>query len=188
MLRKPLRIKRQKQIEFSGANFIKPGYEFGGSQLKSNPKFKRPLSTRLPIHLTLRARRSVLRLPRTYKFVSREIERIAKKHGLRIYRFANVGNHLHILFRLGKISRWAPFIRELTGRLAQGLATFGIRIKDFWMYRPHTRILAGWGRAYRVACQYVELNRLEAQGFISRKEMPTTRDLDEFMKLVTGTS
>lgn len=186
MLKKPSTIKRRKQLEFSGAGFIKPGFDFGGSSLKSNPKGRRPLSTKLPIHLTLRARRSVLRLPKTYKFVSQEIERVAKKHGLKIYRIANVGNHLHILLRLGKISSWARFIRELTGRIAQGLMALGVKLKDFWMYRPHTRVIAGWGRAFKTVCDYIQLNQWEGRGVIRRGEFKGVGDLREFISLVHG--
>lgn len=180
--------KRQKQLQFTGADFIKPGYEFGGSQLKSNPKTRRPLSTKLPIHLTLRARRSVLRLPKTYKFVRHEIERIAKKHGLRIYKLANVGNHIHLLIRLGRISAWKAFIRELTGRIAQGLMALGVKIKNFWMYRPHTRVIAGWGRAFKVACDYIKLNQWEGRGVISRGDFKGVRDLRDFIDLVQGST
>lgn len=186
MLRKPSKTKRQKQLEFSGAHFIKPGFEFGGAQLKSNPKGRRPLSTKLPIHLTLRARRSVLRLPKTYKFVSQEIERVAKKHGIKIYRFANVGNHIHLLIRLGKISAWAGFIRELTGRIAQGLMAFDVNVKDFWMYRPHTRVIASWGRAFKTVCEYIKLNKWEGLGVISRRDFKGVRDLRDFIDLVQG--
>lgn len=186
MLTKRSTKPRQKQLEFSGAGFIKPGYEFGGSTLKSNPKGKRPLSTKLPIHLTLRARRSVLRLPKTYKFVSQEIERVAKKHGIKIYRFANVGNHLHLLIRVGRIPAWARFIRELTGRIAQGLALLQVEVKDFWMYRPHTRVASNWGRAFKTLCEYIKLNQWEGRGVISRRDFKGTRDLREFLDLVQG--
>lgn len=186
MLKKQAKIKRQKQLEFLGSEFIKPGFEFGGAELKSNPKGRRPLSTKLPVHLTLRARRSVLRLPKTYKFVSQEIERVAKKHGIKIYRLANVGNHIHLLIRIGKISAWAGFIRELTGRIAQGLTAFGIKLKDFWMYRPHTRVIASWGRAFQTVCDYIQLNQWQSRGVITRREFKGVRDLKDFIDLVQG--
>lgn len=185
---KAKKLNRGIQLEFAGSQFIKPNAEFGGSLLTSHPKTPRPLSTKLPIHVTLRARRSVLRLPRTHGLVTKELHRVAKKFGVRIYKVANVGNHIHLLIRLGKMGNWAPFIRELTGRIAQGIANLGLKVKSFWSNRPHTRILSGWGRAYRVVREYIELNKLEAEGFITRREMKNTTDLRDFINLVQGTS
>lgn len=171
-------MKRKGQLEFQGHGFTKPGDEFGGSLLKGNAKGKRPLATRLPIHLTLRAEKSVLRLPKTFKPVNEIIAATAKKYGVTIYKQANVGNHLHLLIRIPKTGFWAPFIRELTGRIAQevlgrvmGLAT------RFRKFKPHTRIVRGWRKAFRSALDYVELNRLEAEGLISRAEIKSLREL-----------
>jgi hypothetical protein len=44
--------RRKKQLEF---DLEKPGASFGGSLLKGNPKRRRPLDGKLPIHLTLRS-------------------------------------------------------------------------------------------------------------------------------------
>ena len=57
--------RRNLQQEFAGQGFTRPGDEFGGSLLKGNPKRKRPLESKLPIHLTLRATKSSLRTPKT---------------------------------------------------------------------------------------------------------------------------
>lgn len=106
--------RRTIQQEFEGLGFKKPNAEFGGSLLKGNPKTKRPLDSKLPIHLVLRARRSNLRLPKTFGLVHDTLMQIAQKHGVIIYRYANVGNHLHIVLRLASVRGWAAFIRELT--------------------------------------------------------------------------
>jgi hypothetical protein len=74
---------------------------------------------------------------------------------------------------------WAGFIRELTGRIA--LACQGK--KGFWMYRPHTRIVRGWQKAFKIVLDYIYLNQIEAEGFISRKETKTLRDY----RLIFGT-
>lgn len=184
--KKSVRIRREIQLDFGGSAFIKPNAEFGGNLLKGNPKGRRPLSSKLPVHVTLRATRSILRLPKTHGLVNRELNRAAKRYGIRIYRWANVGNHIHLLIRIGKISNWTPFIRHLTGRIAQGSRQLGVKIGTFWAYRPHTRILAGWGRAFRVVSDYVRLNQLEGDGMIKRQEMATTKDLRDFIGLVRG--
>lgn len=163
--------------------FIGPGFQskdcFGGALLKGNPKGKRPLHSKLPIHLTLRASKSVLRLPGTFGKVQLIINQVGARHGVKIYRQANVGNHLHLAIKIPHVRRWAAFIRELTGRL-------GLAVRDrlggqkLWLFRPHTRIVRGWRKAFRILKEYIELNCLEAEGVISRKEV---RSLKEYRQL-----
>lgn len=169
--------RRQKQLTFTGKLLEKPNASFGGSLLKSNPKRARPLDSKLPIHVTLRSKSSSMRLPKIYGVVNEIVFEAAEKHGITIYKYANVGNHLHMVIKLASLRSWAAFIRELTGRI--GLV---MRLKmglsgKFWKYRPHTRIVQSWKKMFRVALDYVELNILEAEGFISRRETKTLKDL-----------
>jgi len=60
-----------------------------------------------------------MRLPKTLNLVDDLVERICKKHGVKIYRYANVGNHLHLVIKILQRRRWNAFIRELAGRIAQ---------------------------------------------------------------------
>lgn len=168
---------RRKQLEF---NILKrPKDEFGGSLLTSHPKGRRPLASKLPIHLTLRAKKSVLRLPRVYGAIELTLTDVAKKYGVKIYKHANVGNHLHLAIKLRQVSDWAGFIRELTGRIALLCRRF---VTDgLWMYRPHTRIVRGWRKAYRIVLDYIELNQLEGEGQISRRQVKTLADLRRLM-------
>lgn len=169
-------LKRPKQIAFEGSEFFKPGDSFGGSLLKGNPKGARPLDSKLPVHLTLRARKSLLRLPKTFGRVQDLIEKTAKKYGVRIFKESNVGNHIHMVIRVNP-RLWARFIRELTGRIAQVVKELVDLEGGLWLYRPHTRIVRSWRAAFKSALEYVSLNQLEALGFISRKETKSLRDL-----------
>ncbi len=167
---------RKRQQEFKGEGLQRPKDSFGGADLKGNPKKARPLDSKLPIHLTLRATKSVLRTPKHFGIVERIISEVAKKHGVKIYKRANVGNHLHMAIKLPRVKRWAAFIRELTGRL--GLALKGVMGGErLWAYRPHTRIVRGWKKAFGIVKEYIELNQREAEGFISRKDIKTLKDL-----------
>jgi REP element-mobilizing transposase RayT len=161
MSRKPQRI-------FKGLKA--PKDSFGGSLLTSHPKSRRPLDSKLPTHLVLRAERSTLSTPRSFAVVNELVRNISRKHGVRLYEYANVGNHLHLLLKLRSRPSWAAFIRELTGRIAQLTNTR-------WKHRPYTRNVRGWRKAYQVAKEYVRLNVLEADGMISRQETKTLRDL-----------
>lgn len=111
-------MTKSSQLEFLDKNFKRPGDIFGGSLLKSHPKVKRPLVTRFPIHVVLRANFSKLRLPKTYAKVNQLVYKTAKKYGIKIYKYANVGNHLHLLIKLSKLDLWRGFIRELSSKIA----------------------------------------------------------------------
>lgn len=170
--------KRNKQLELIGNGMSRPGDQFGGALLKGNPKGKRPLESKFPILLTMRAQKSVLRLPKTYKIVRECIDSTAKKYGVKVYEDANVGNHLHLVIKLHRISLWAPFIRELSGRIAQQLEEI-LHLEmpaKFWKFRPHTRIIRGWQKAFRIALDYIFLNQMEAEGNIKRSETKTLAD------------
>lgn len=168
-----------KQQTFQGLQ--RPKDTFGGMLLKnSHAKTKRPLDSKLPIHLVLRSELSALRLPKTFRGVNETVGNVCKKHGMKIYQYANVGNHLHILIKIPNVRRWPAFIRELTGRIAQqvqGITGQQKGLAKFWKQRPFTRIIRGWKKAYRIAKDYVMLNRLEAEGFISRQETKNLREL-----------
>jgi hypothetical protein len=160
------RARKQRQIPLFNDKRLAA---FGGSRLKSHPKQARPLSTKAPIHLVLRSEnargaRSFLRVPKKARGI---FEKTCAKRGIRIYRYANVGNHFHVILRLTKLFQWKPFIRELTSRLAalvDGPA-------KFWTGRPFTRLLHGWGKNFRTAINYVVLNQMEAAGLLTRGEV-----------------
>lgn len=166
-------------MSFDGAEFRRPGDCFGGSLLKGNPKTARPLDSKLPVHLTLRTAGSWLRRPKTYKSVNEIVQATARKHGMKIYRYANVGNHLHVVLKISRRHAWAAFIRELTGRIAQWVReAMGLAADSkFWLFRPFTRIVRGWQRPFQLVKEYIALNLLEADGFISRRETKTLKDL-----------
>ena len=159
----------KKQSTFKGLE--KPGTCFGGSLLKgNNPNGQRPLESKLPIHLILKAKESRMRLPKHFGKIGKIVDSSCKRHGVKVYEYANVGNHLHLLIKIRTRRSWAAFIRELTGRIA--LAT-----KIGWLYRPYTRIVGGWRKAFQTMKEYIHLNWLEAEGFINRKQTKTLKDL-----------
>lgn len=169
--------KRSKQLEFKIKDFNKPNDCFGGSLLKGNAKRARPLDSKLPILITLRATKGGMRTPKAFKKVNDAVYDTAHKYGFKIYKYSNVGNHLHLVLKLSKLQLWAAFIRELTGKIGLLMKLLTKAEGKFWMYRPHTRIVRGWKKAFRIALDYVGLNQLEAEGFISRKVTKSLKDL-----------
>jgi REP element-mobilizing transposase RayT len=165
----------------SFADFHKPRLSFGGSLLKAttNPKRARPLSSKLPIHLVLRSTRSWMRSPRHFKAVNDTVHRVARRRGLRVYQYANVGNHLHLLIKISHRGRWAAFIRELTGRVAT-LAGRG----QVWVGRPFTRVVNGWRKAFRSVREYVRLNGWEAEHDLSKADSIAIRELRKIWRVI----
>jgi REP element-mobilizing transposase RayT len=176
--------KRRSQLGFEGASFQKK-ICFGGSLLKGNAREKRPIDTKMPLHLVLRAQvdkgRSMLS-PVCYNEIHSTIKNTAKKYGVTLYDYANVGNHLHFLIRVTNRHVWGAFIRELTGRIAQ--ITQGISGREkgrkFWIHKPFTRVVQGWGKAFKLMKEYITLNLWEATGNLPRKEFKTLKQLREF--------
>lgn len=153
-----------------------PSRKFGGDLLKnSHAKTRRPLDSKLPIHLVLRSNKSVMKLPKHLGRIHECIDLVNRRHGVVLYRMANVGNHLHMVIKIPSRRAWAAFIRELTGRIA---SIAGIRGEKFWAKLPFTHLVGGWKKAYRSVMDYVELNQWEAEGFISRKDIRTRKDLE----------
>lgn len=145
---------------------------FGGSLLKnSNPKEKRPVSTKHPMHI-------VLRSSHTYggrSFLSKKnrhaidgiLKRQSKKWGIRLYRYENVGNHIHILLRTSHRVCLNGFLRSVAGLIARhvlGAERGNAKSIKFWCARPFSRIVS-WGRDYKSVLRYFEKNQLQALGF-----------------------
>src|SRR3989338_8692019 len=157
----------KKQLEFFNERLR---LDFGGSSLKGNAKKARPLDRKKPIHLVMRS--SIAKGEKSFlrngKRVRGIVRRQAKRFGVRIYEFAVVGNHFHLLVRITTPQTFKGFLRAVSGLIARAIlgaergAKKGIK---FWDARPFTRIVE-WGRGYAHAKAYVIQNRLEALGFI----------------------
>ena len=146
--------------------------DFGGSLVKGNPREQRPLSVKRPMHLVMRsslARGESSFLKTRYAGQIRLIiENSGRVAGVKIYRFANSGNHLHLIVMARSREAFKCFIRAISGliaRLVLGVERGKAMGIKFWDARPFTRILE-WGSDYRQACDYLLRNTLEAFGFI----------------------
>ncbi|GIL16775.1 MAG: hypothetical protein BroJett040_05260 [Oligoflexia bacterium] len=163
---------------------LKVKKEFGGSLLKkSHAKTSRPISTKQAMHLTLRSslakgERSFLATRVRSKLIEEKIRINAKKFGVQIYRYANVGNHLHLLVRPTYRRGFISFLRAISGviaRIALGVERGQARSSEasqlapesiqFWDQRPWTRVLA-WMADFINVRKYVNQNFNEAMGFL----------------------
>jgi REP element-mobilizing transposase RayT len=97
------------------------------------------------------------------------MQKTAQKYHVRVYRFANVGNHLHLLVHVKKRAELQAFLREFAGRVAT-LVTGAVkgRPQKFWVGLVWSKIV-DWGRQFQSASRYVLLNVLEGHGLRNRR-------------------
>lgn len=133
--------------------------EFGGSLLKNKRKSARPLSTRLPIHMTMKC--TGPQLLKNADLIAAYIRVFAKRFQVKVYNSAIESNHIHLAIKCDSKAQIHNFMRALTGTLSKML-------KLKWLYRPYTRIVK-WGREFRNVCEYVTRNHFEAIGVIDYK-------------------
>ncbi|MCB0394079.1 MAG: transposase [Bdellovibrionales bacterium] len=166
---------------------MRPDGHFGGVYLKNyNPKSERPLDSKKALHLVLKSSQAVGK--RSFKSKENEgvvwqiIQTQAKNFGVKIYEYANSGNHLHLLIRVKNRWDYAAFIRSITGLIARyvGRSEKGTPLKrKFWDARPFSRIVSFARREFRQARAYILRNTLEVIGwmpYIARnKKLPSAR-------------
>jgi hypothetical protein len=145
---------------------------FGGGHLKnSNPKGARPISTKRSMHLVLRATRArgEFSLLKRDTQLRRLISNQGKAFGVKVYRQANGGNHLHLVVLPRSRKAFHGFIRAISGLIARavlGVERGHAKGLKFWDQRPFTRIIE-WGKDYASVAQYLAQNTLEAFGFVA---------------------
>ncbi len=157
------------QLSFKGFNSSKA--YFGGSLLVGKRKGVRPISSKHALHLILKASRAKgsQSFLKHHKQIQYQLDKQAKKFGIRIYQYSNVGNHLHFLIRIHSRREYKKFIRAISS-LIQGIVTktLGANQKSkeiFWDFRPFSRVVS-WGRDFRMAAEYVIKNTLEVLGLV----------------------
>ena len=147
---------------------------------KSNPKVPRPIALKRTMHVVLKS--SLARGDRSFlhRDNSKAIQRIINSHavtcGVKIYRFANSGNHLHLLVRVFSRVSFRRFIRATTGLIARYILkkergsksesseNSEAKRQGFWDARPYSRIVE-WGKDYLATSRYVGRNVVDAFGF-----------------------
>jgi len=151
---------------------LKPRYEHGGSLVVGKRKRERPISTKQALHLVFRAQAAKgalsLLLPKHVKIINALKNKCCRKYGIRVYEYANAGNHLHFLIRAQTKEGLQSFLRVFAGQTAQKI-TGAIKGKPlgkrFWTHLVYSKIVS-WGRAFKTAKAYVFQNTLEALGII----------------------
>src|SRR5262249_33152263 len=95
--------------------------EHGGDASRGRRKVERPVSTRRPIHVVLTSHRA--RGPWSRRRHARAVwdapRHMARRFGIRVYDFANVGSHLHLVVRTRRREAFQGFLRSFAGIVAR---------------------------------------------------------------------
>ena len=158
-------MRQPKQLKF----FKKPKLEHGGRINAGKRKIIRPLDSKRALHVVLRSSRargkwSMLNPQNKNKMLSL-LEKTARANGVKVYQFANVGNHLHLVIKFRHRDHFKKFLRSFAGRAAALItgAKKGHGVGKFWDTLAYTRIVE-WGRDFISLCEYVTKNLFEGQG------------------------
>ncbi len=144
--------------------------QHGGSLAHKKRKNARPISVRRSMHVVLRSTRA----RGSWSLGSRDhrleidvmVKKFAKRYSVKVYRYANVGNHVHFLLKVRKRENLSNFLRVLTQAVA--FLVTGTRkgnpIGKFWDALAFSRIV-DWGDDWENMLVYLEKNQLEGAGF-----------------------
>jgi len=132
--------------------------QHGGDVRRGKRKLERPVSTRRPMHVVLTSQRArgPLSLRKHERTVREVLRRMARRFEVRIYDFANVGSHLHIVLRARRREGFQGFLRSFAGVVARRItgAERGHRRGRFFDGLAWSRVVS-WGRDYWGLRHYV---------------------------------
>jgi hypothetical protein len=139
----------------------------GGDERLGRRKLERPVSTRKPMHVTLHSRRAkgAWSLRRHEQAVREALRLCGRRSGVRVYDFANVGTHVHLLVRAKRREAFQMFLRSFAGLVARAVtgARRGRPLQGgrFWSGLAWSKVVA-WGRDYWQVRHYIFRNEIEA--------------------------
>lgn len=155
--------KKQLQLFDSAAK------THGGEASRGRRKGARPVATKRPMHVILRSSRArgdwnFLRRAHATR-VKGLTYATARRFGVKLHRFENVGNHLHLIAQAKRRADFQNFLRVLAQAVCFLVtkARKGNPIGKFWDALAFSRVVE-WGRDYRNLLEYLRKNEWEAAG------------------------
>lgn len=174
----------------------KKAKEHGGTLSLGKRKTFRPIDPKQALHVVLRSSKAKGALSMLHPNHCNSIEKFVKKTaihwGVKLYRYANVGNHIHLLVQVPTREAWKRFSKELSGGIAQIVtgAQKGSALtrpqddsipesakRGFWDHVLYTRIVS-FGRDFNGMCRYIIKNLFEAAG------VPVNRLFEQGYRLI----
>lgn len=98
--------------------------------------------------------------------------RLESYFGVRVYRFAIAGNHIHLLVKAPNRKSFQGFLRKLSGSIAQLVtkARKGNPVGRFWDALAFSRVIS-WGKDFKSVNFYIQKNLIEALTGLYRTEL-----------------
>jgi REP element-mobilizing transposase RayT len=145
-----------------------PRTSHGGRESKGKRKTTRPFSAKVAQHIVLKSARAKglwsLKHRKHQSKITSMVYVYAHRFSVHVYRFANVGDHLHLMVKANERKDLADFLRVLAGRVAvtvTGAQKFRKQIGKFWDHLCWSRLIS-WGKDFHFVDRYVYANELEA--------------------------
>ena len=120
------------------------------------------------MHVVLRSQCSLLRLKKNRKVISDLLSQYSNRFNIRIYQNSLNSNHIHLVCLAKERRHLQNFLRVFAGQVAQcitGCKKGNALNIPFWSKIAWSRIVE-WGRAFKIAINYVMQNQMEALGII----------------------
>jgi REP element-mobilizing transposase RayT len=156
---------KRKQLQL----FASTPKTHGGEASRGRRKGARPVATKRPMHVILRSSRArgewnFLRRAHATR-VKGIAHSTARRFGVRLHRFENVGNHLHLIVQAKRRADFQNFLRVLAQAVCFLVtkARKGSPIGKFWDALAFSRVVE-WGRDYLNLLEYLRKNEWEAGG------------------------
>jgi REP element-mobilizing transposase RayT len=148
----------------------KPSLEHGGSVRKGKRKIQRPFDRKRPLHLVMRSTRA----KEDWSFLHRRnkgaihalVVDLAEKYRVKLYKYENVGNHLHLLAQFPSRRELKAFLRVFTQHVMFQVtgARKGKPQGRFFDAIAYSKVVS-WGREFSALKAYLWKNALESLGF-----------------------
>jgi hypothetical protein len=157
---------KPQQFQF----FARAPLDHGGSVRKGKRKIQRPFDRKRPMHLVLRSTRA----KEDWNFLHRRnkgaihslLVDLTERYGVKLYKFENVGNHLHLLAMSPSRRELQAFLRVFAQRVMFQVtgARKGNPQGRFFDAIAYSRVVS-WGREFAALKSYLWKNALESLGF-----------------------
>ncbi len=160
-----------------------PRTEHGGEIRAGLRKLERPFTARRPLHVVMRSNRArglwSMRRTVAARTVRQLLRRYSHRYDIRVYEFANAGNHLHLLVRARCRLGLQTFLRVFAGMVARRVtgADKGRAVGGFWDMLAYSRVMT-WGRDFFGVRAYLVRNELETLRLIPYRDRKPRRLLE----------
>lgn len=159
--------KTNRVLKRSDLSGLKGRTTHGGVPTKGQRKLARPFSSKKWTHLILKSNRAKgnwsLLKPANKIFIEALIHEKAKKFGVLVDRFVNVGNHIHLKLKCSSKRNFQRFLKALTCLIARFVtkAKRGNPVGPFWQGLAFTRVLKSYFEEKQLL-GYLDGNEIEA--------------------------